>query len=100
MSPIVPHFSEELWHRMGHAESVFTAGWPEADESVAKEDELELPIQVNGKVRGHVTVPTETSREDLEKVAMECADIQKYLEGKTVRKVIVIPGKLVNIAVS
>ncbi len=100
LAPIVPHFSEELWNRMGHPESIFTAGWPEADPGIAAEEELEVPIQVNGKVRGRIMVAVGISREDLEKAAMDSADIQKHLEGKTVRKVIVVPGKLVNIAVS
>jgi leucyl-tRNA synthetase len=100
MSPIVPHFSEELWSRMGHAESIFQAGWPEADEDIAQEDELEIPIQVNGKVKARMKVAAGISNEDLEKAAMDNADLQKHIEGKTVRKVIVVPGKLVNIAVS
>ena len=100
MSPIVPHFSEELWSRMGHAESIFQAGWPEADEDIAQEDELEIPIQVNGKVKARMKVPAGISNEDLEKAAMDNADLLKHIEGKTVRKVIVVPGKLVNIAVS
>jgi len=100
LAPIVPHFSEELWSRMGHTGSIFSAGWPEADTSIAAEEELEIPLQVNGKVRARIKVPVDISREDLEKAAMESADLQKHIDGKTVRKVIVVPGKLVNIAVS
>jgi len=100
LAPIVPHFSEELWSRMGHNESIFRAGWPEADAGIAAEEELEIPVQINGKVRARITVPVGIGREELEKAAMASADTQKHLEGKTVRKVIVVPGKLVNIAVS
>lgn len=100
LSPIVPHFSEELWNRMGHSESIFSAGWPVADENIAKEEELQIPVQVNGKVRAVIPVAPETDNATLEKMAMSNANVQKWLEGKTVRKVIVVPGKLVNIAVS
>lgn len=100
MAPIVPHFSEELWHRMGHSESIFSAGWPEPDTAAAAEDELEIPIQINGKVRSRIRVPVDIGKEALEAAALANSDTIKHLEGKTVRKVIVVPGKLVNIAAS
>lgn len=100
LAPIVPHFSEELWSRLGNTGSIFAFGWPEADINAANEEELVIPIQVNGKLRGRITVAPDTSREDLESLALSCDQVQKFLEGKMVRKVIVVPGKLVNIAVS
>ncbi|OVE76207.1 leucine--tRNA ligase [bacterium E08(2017)] len=100
LSPIVPHFSEELWSLMGHEDSIFQAGWPAADKNIASEEELVIPLQVNGKLRGKITVPAGTSNEDLEKLALESEEIKKHTEDKTIRKVIVVPGKLVNIAVS
>jgi leucyl-tRNA synthetase len=100
LSPIVPHFSEELWERLGHAESIFACGWPEADAEIAKEEELVFPVQVNGKVRGRVTLPPDADAATVEAAAKADPAVQKWLEGKTIRKVIVIPGKLVNIAVS
>ena len=100
LSPIVPHFSEELWERLGHHTSIFTHGWPKANEDVAKEEQLELPVQVNGKVRGHITVAPDTDGGTIETIALENVNVKKWLEGKTVRKVIVVPGRLVTIVVS
>ncbi len=100
LSPIVPHFSEELWERLGHHTSIFTHGWPKANEDVAKEEQLELPVQVNGKVRGHITVAPDTDGGTIETIALENENVKKWLEGKTVRKVIVVPGRLVTIVVS
>ncbi len=100
LSPIVPHFSEELWSRIGYDDSIFKAGWPTANKAIAAEEELIIPLQVNGKLRGKLTVPAGTSNEDLEKAALKSEEVKKHTEGKTIRKVIVVPGKLVNIAVS
>jgi leucyl-tRNA synthetase len=100
LSPIVPHFAEELWERLGHGQSIFTCGWPEADVDVAKEEELVIPVQVNGKVRGRLTLAPDADQATIETAAKADPGVQKWLEGKTIRKVIVIPGKLVNIAVS
>jgi len=100
LSPIVPHFAEELWERVGHDRSIFACGWPAADAEIAKEEELVIPVQVNGKVRGRVTVAPDADQATIETAAKADAGVQKWLEGKTIRKVIVIPGKLVNIAVS
>jgi leucyl-tRNA synthetase len=100
IAPIVPHFSEELWEQLGHNESIFAGGWPEADSSIAAEEELIIPVQVNGKVRSRITVPAGIDNKALEEAALKAENIDKHIEGKTIRKVIVIPGKLVNIAVS
>ncbi|MBT3194243.1 MAG: leucine--tRNA ligase, partial [Verrucomicrobia bacterium] len=100
LSPIVPHFAEELWERLGHGESIFASGWPKADTEVAKEEQLVIPVQVNGKVRGRLTLAPDADQTAIEAAAKAEPGVQKWLEGKTVRKVIVIPGRLVNIAVS
>ncbi len=100
LSPIVPHFAEELWRRMGYTDSIFGAGWPEADASVAREEELLIPVQVNGKLRARLTVAADTDAGAIERAALADENVRKWTAGKTVRKVIVVPGKLVNIAVA
>ncbi len=99
LSPIVPHFAEEIWERLGHEESIFAAGWPAADAAVAAEEMVEIPVQINGKLRGRVMAPPDATREDLERAALADEKVKKLLEGRTVAKVIVVPGRLVNIAV-
>jgi leucyl-tRNA synthetase len=100
LAPVVPHFAEELWERIGHADSIFKCGWPEADPSIAKEEMVVFPVQVNGKVRGRITLAPDADAATVEAAAKENPEVQKWIEGKTIRKVIVIPGRLVNIAVS
>ena len=100
LSPIVPHFAEELWERLGHNESIFKAGWPQADEDVAREEEIVIPVQINGKLRARLTLPPNADRDTIEAAALALPEIQRRIEGKTVRKIIVVPGKLMNIAVS
>ena len=97
MAPVVPHIAEELWSRLGKPYSVHQQPWPEADEEAAKEDVITLVVQVNGKVRDRLTVPAGISKEDAEKEALACKGAQPFVEGHTVRKVIVVPGRLVNI---
>jgi len=100
VSPFAPHIAEELWEQLGHAPSVLQAPWPEVDPAALVRDEIDVVVQVNGKVRGHVTVAADATREDLEAAALAEDSVRKHLAGKTVRKVIVVPGKLVNVAVS
>ncbi|QAS54696.1 leucine--tRNA ligase [Halobacillus litoralis] len=97
LSPVAPHISEELWETLGHEETISYEPWPSFDESKLVEDEVEIVIQVMGKVRAKMMVNKEASKEDLEKQALENTNVQEWLEGKTVRKVIAVPGKLVNI---
>ncbi|WP_085505664.1 leucine--tRNA ligase [Thalassobacillus devorans] len=97
LSPVAPHLAEELWEKLGNQDSIAYQSWPAFDESKLVEDEVEIVIQVMGKVRAKMTVSKDASKEDLEKEAIEHEKIQEWLEGKTVRKVIAIPGKLVNI---
>ncbi|SEB04379.1 leucyl-tRNA synthetase [Thalassobacillus cyri] len=97
LSPVAPHLAEELWDKLGNKGTIAYQEWPAYDESKLVEDEVEIVIQVMGKVRAKMTVSKEASKEDLEKQAIEHEKIQEWLEGKTVRKVIAIPGKLVNI---
>ncbi len=97
LSPIAPHIAEELWNKLGHEETISYEPWPDYDASKLVEDEVEIVVQVMGKVRAKLKVSQEASKEDLEKTALENNQVQEWLEGKTVRKVIVVPGKLVNI---
>ena len=95
--PITPHICEELWSRLGHEDTITYEPWPTYDESKLEEEEVEIVIQVMGKVRAKITVPKDISEEELEKEALNNERIKQWIEGKTVRKVIVVPGKLVNI---
>lgn len=97
LAPIAPHISEELWSILGNKESLTYVPWPTYDESKLVEDEIEVVFQVNGKVRDKATVARGLSKEELEEKAKASEHMQPFLEGKTVRKVIVIPDKLVNI---
>ena len=98
MSPFVPHITEELWRGAIDANSsVHEQNWPECDEEALKVDNVEIVLQVNGKVRGRLTVPAEATKEELEKIAMADANVQAHIGDATVRKVICVPGRLVNI---
>ncbi|WP_404453750.1 leucine--tRNA ligase [Virgibacillus necropolis] len=97
LSPVAPHVTEELWNRLGHQDTISYQPWPSFDESKLVEDEVEVALQVMGKVRSKINVAKDISKEDLEKVALQDDKMQEWLEGKTIRKVIVVPGKLVNI---
>lgn len=97
LSPICPHITEELWAKLGHNDTISYAAWPAFDESKLIDDEVEIVIQVNGKVKHKLTVPTGVSKEALEKLAMDNEKVKEQIVGKTVRKIITVPGKLVNI---
>jgi len=100
ISPFAPHIAEELWVELGHAAGVMNADWPVVNEEALKRDEIDMVVQVNGKVRDKIKVSSSASKEEIEAAALAADHIQKWLEGKTIRKVIVVPGRLVNIAVS
>jgi leucyl-tRNA synthetase len=99
LSPFTPHMCEELWERLGHADGVVAAGWPAADEGVARADEIEVPVQVNGKVRDRITVAAEATDPEIEAAALAAPGVQPYLAGKQVVKVIVAKGRLVSVVV-
>ena len=100
LAPITPHISHELWKQLGHEGAVIDAGWPAVDESALVQDSLQLVIQVNGKLRGQIEMPVGASREDIEAAARSNENVLRFTEGLTIRKVIVVPGKLVNIVAS
>lgn len=99
ISPFAPHLGEELWTMIGQEGSVFDIDWPKYDETALVKDEIEVVVQVNGKVRGKLTVSSNISKEDMEKVALEDEKIKALVEGKTIVKVVAVPKKLVNIVV-
>ncbi|WP_421900189.1 leucine--tRNA ligase [Maridesulfovibrio sp.] len=97
LSPIAPHICEELWAAMGYEGYIAEVAWPEHDEDALVTDEILIIIQVNGKMRGKLSVPAAASKEEIEKTALAHENVTKHTDGKTIRKVIVVPGKLINI---
>ncbi len=97
MGPFAPHVAEELWHELGHEGFILKAAWPEADPELAREDQIEVPVQVNGKLRSRLSIARGMDRAEVERLAREDAKIQAHVDGKTIRKVVVVPDKLVNI---
>ena len=99
LAPFAPHIAEELWRSLGNNESVHKQQWREVDESALVVDEITLVVQIMGKTRGTIQVPAGSNKAALEKFATESDIAQKYIEGKEVKKVIVVPNKLVNFVV-
>jgi leucyl-tRNA synthetase len=99
LSPMTPHICHALWKALGHKTPLIDQRWPEFDESALELDMIELVIQVNGKLRGRVSVPADADKESIEKLAIADANVQRFVDGKEIRKVIVVPGRLVNIVV-
>ncbi|WP_040261595.1 leucine--tRNA ligase [Pseudomonas massiliensis] len=97
LAPITPHLCHELWQRLGHEQAVIDAAWPTHDEAALVQDTLTLVIQVNGKLRGQIDMPADATREAIEAAARANENVLRFTEGQTIRKVIVVPGKLVNI---
>ncbi|MDG9923874.1 MULTISPECIES: leucine--tRNA ligase [unclassified Pseudomonas] len=97
LAPITPHICHELWQQLGKSGSIIDAQWPQVDEAALVQDSLTLVIQVNGKLRGQIEVPASASREEVEAAARANENVLRFTEGVTIRKVIVVPGKLVNI---
>ncbi|MAS81649.1 MAG: leucine--tRNA ligase [Legionellales bacterium] len=100
LSPIVPHITEELWNALGCKESLIDAAWPQSDPEALEQSEIEIVVQVNGKLRSKIVVPKAADQKQIESLALANEKIQQYIEGKITRKIIVIPGRLVNIVVS
>jgi leucyl-tRNA synthetase len=97
MAPVAPHIAEELWAEYGKPYSIHTQSWPKVDEEAAKEDEISIAVQVNGKVRDHVTVAADADDETVKAAALATEGVVKSLAGATPKKVIVVKGKLVSI---
>jgi leucyl-tRNA synthetase len=98
-APITPHICFQLWRELGFGEDVFSARWPEADSRALEQDWIELVLQINGKTRGSIEVPSGADQAQIEKLAIDSPLAQKYIAGQKVKKVIVVPGRLVNIVV-
>jgi leucyl-tRNA synthetase len=100
LAPIVPHITHALWMALGHREAVVDARWPQADPAALKQDSLEIVVQVNGKLRGRVAVPVDAKDDKVREIALADEGVARHVGGKAVKKVIVVPGKLVNIVVA
>jgi leucyl-tRNA synthetase len=99
LSPFTPHMAEELWEQTGHPGGIVFAPWPPFDPAVAKAEEVVIPVQVNGKVRGRVTVAADSSEDEIREAALADSSVAAHIAGKTVVKVIVAKGKLVSVVV-
>ena len=99
LSPITPHICHHLWRSLGYGEDVMCAPWPEPDPAALEQDEIELVLQVNGKLRGNMRVPRDSAREAIEQLAISHPSVQKYVNGQAIKKVVVVPGRLVNVVV-
>ena len=97
LSPFAPHMAEELWERLGHANGIVAAGWPAFDDAVARPDEVVVPVQINGKVRARLNVPADVTEARLRELALADPQVVKHLEGKTVKKVVVVNGRMVSV---
>ncbi|KEZ51400.1 leucine--tRNA ligase [Metabacillus indicus] len=97
LSPVAPHLAEELWEKLGHEGTVSYETWPAYDEGKLVEDEVEIVVQVNGKVKAKLHVPKDATREEMQELALSDVDVKEQVDGKTIRKIIAVPGKLVNI---
>jgi leucyl-tRNA synthetase len=100
LAPLAPHLCEELWERLGHRESLADAAWPSFDPKVLEAAELILAVQINGKVRGRVTIPADASQEQLRAVVMADEQIKKFIDGQSIKQFIVVPKRLINIVVA
>jgi len=99
LSPFAPHIGEEMWERLGRRFSIVDRPWPVADPAIAREDELELAVQVNGKVRGRITVPAESPEDETKRKALADPKVEEHTRGKEIVKVVVVPGRLVSVVV-
>jgi len=99
LSPLVPHIAEELWQRLGHDGTIAYVRLPEADASLLVDDSMEYPVQVNGKVRGHIMVPADSDNDTVQATALADPRVAAALAGATPKKVIVVPGRMVNVVV-
>nr|ADM95031.1 leucyl-tRNA synthetase [uncultured Atribacterota bacterium] len=100
LSPIVPHFCEELWQEIGYKKSIYLESWPNYNPQLIKEDEILIVVQINGILRDKITVPADSSEEFIKNTILKLPKIRKWIEGKTINKIIYIPGKLVNVVIS
>ena len=99
MSPMTPHLSEELWEKLGEETLIAEQPWPTVDESLLTDENITMPIQINGKRRGQIEVKKDLNSTEIEKLAISEAVVQKALNGNVPKKVIVVPGRIVNVVI-
>ena len=99
LAPFAPHITEELWEITGHEGSIHVQSWPAYDPQALVQEEVEMVVQINGKVRDRMMVPAEATQQEIQDMAVSLSKIQEFIKGKNVVKVIVVPKKLVNIVV-
>jgi leucyl-tRNA synthetase len=99
LAPFAPHIAEELWQRLGHTESLAYEPWPEYDRELIKEKEIELAVQVNGKIRDRIVVPADADEKQIKQKALSCEKVAATMAGKEPRKVIIVKSRLVNIVI-
>jgi leucyl-tRNA synthetase len=99
LSPIAPHIAHHLWRELGYGDDVMKAPWPEPDPAALEQDEVELVVQVNGKLRGSIVVPKQADKATIESLALSNANVQRFVAGQNVKKVVVVPGRLVNLVI-
>ncbi|PIR73071.1 MAG: leucine--tRNA ligase, partial [Candidatus Nealsonbacteria bacterium CG10_big_fil_rev_8_21_14_0_10_36_23] len=99
LSPFAPHITEELWHQLGHEDSIHNQVWPKYDSKLVKEETITLIVQINGKVRDKIEVEADISEEKAKKLTLEREKVKKWIEGKETKKIVFVPGKLINIVV-
>jgi len=99
MCPFTPHWAEEMWARLGYSSLVVAESWPVGDAKLAEDTRVTYAVQICGKVRGTIEMPKDASREDVEKAALELENVKKQIEGKEIKKIIVVPNKIVNLVV-
>jgi leucyl-tRNA synthetase len=97
LSPITPHITHELWRELGYGDDVLNANWPVPDEGALARSLITLVVQVNGKLRGQIEVPVDADRDTVEQAAQNEPNVQRFVEGRPIRKIVVVPGKLVNV---
>ena len=99
LAPVTPHIAHRLWRELGFGEDVMRAPWPEPDPAALEQDEIDLVVQVNGKLRGSIRVPKSADKESIQALAASNANVKKFIEGQAIKKVVVVPGRLINIVV-
>ena len=99
LSPITPHIAHTLWRELGYGDDILSAPWPEVDEAALVQEEIEMVLQVNGKLRGNLTVAKTADQATLEQLALAHEAVQRHMAGATPKKIVVVPGRLINIVI-
>ena len=99
LAPFAPHLAEELWHRMGHEESVHLQPWPDFDPDVVRTEEIEIAVQINGRVRDRLVIDADAAQEEMKAAALELERVRAAVEGRALVRIVAVPGRLVNIVV-